>query len=71
MAINRTGDYTYEMLDAQSLTEIRKEYKYRLRRTAPKGLTKEQMIRSILNYVDRTGNGPEQLKDSLGKMFRL
>lgn len=71
MAINRTDEYSYEMLNAQTDAELKKEYKYRLRKTAPKSFDRERLIREILHYVGTTGNGPEMLKDKLGAMFNL
>lgn len=71
MAINRTGEYSYSMLNEQTDAELKKEYKYRLRKSVPTPFDRERVIYAILNYVERTGNGPENLKDSLGKMFGL
>jgi hypothetical protein len=58
-------------LQALSTTDLKAEYKYRLRERPTGGAWlataegRAWMISRIVSYVDKTGDGPERLKDML------
>jgi hypothetical protein len=59
------GEVLREKLQRASDRDIRDEYRYRLRQEPPTTMSRDRMIGAIVAEVDRSGDGPESLKDML------
>ena len=59
------GEVLRAKLKRATDAEVRSEYHYRTRRKAPKLSDRGTLIDAIVAEVDRSGDGPESLKDML------